>query len=175
MAVSQSVFYHVGHSHKLLTRMLTPCCLNLPTTRIPGQINLFFPHSLPGIGYFCKRARTCSILKSSGAESAPNPDLCFLSSQCCDQLKPLAVRKLCPGREPRPSVVFTSWVFLTPGSKSSTLSWAMTKNVFCFVTNYCWRAILLPVTARTGNPPLHSFRTVFTIFFFFNQRLAPII
>lgn len=78
-----------------------------------------------------KRDRTCSILKSPGAETAPNPDLYFLSSQWCDRLKPLAVRKLCPGREPRPSLVeFTSWVSLTPGSKSSTLSRAMPKNGF---------------------------------------------
>lgn len=171
----------LGHSHKLLIRTLTPCCVNLPTTGIPSQIDKpLLSTSITWHRLFCynnsKRDRTCFILKSPGADTAPKPDLYFLSPQCCDQLKALAVRKLCTGREPRSSLVeFTSWVSLTPGSKSSTLPWAMPKNAFCFATNYCWQAILLPVTARTGNPPLHSFRAVFMIFFFLKSETGSII
>lgn len=170
LSVSFSIM--LGHSHTAPYQDVDAMLFEPSNHWNPRSDKLLLSTCITWHQLFCynnsKRDRTCSILKCPGADTAPNPDLYFLSSQCCDQLKPLAVRKFGPGRQPWPSMVeFTSWVFLTPGSKSSTRSWAMPKNGFCFVTNYCWQAILLPVTARTRNPPLHSFRAVFTIFFFF--------
>lgn len=180
LSVSFSIM--LGHSHKLLIRTLTPCCLNLPITGIPSQINLFFLHPLPGIGYFV--ITTANV--TGHASSWRVQGLTLLQSLISISLAHSAAISLKPwpsGNSALEESRGHHW-----WSSPPEFSWPLEANLaLCLEQCLKMLFVLRLITAdrpfccqlrpELGILPyiLSGLCSQFFFLFFFNQRLAPII